>query len=135
MQVPKRDKIKFVFEVENCGFASLFQEAQLFLIQENEKERKEMLLSEEVQKWHGGSTYKVDTETGAMKGNIFLQIRRKKDGKIISFANKNSADCTVYKARKSSVGTVRTESCFIMGSQVFRQKRWHSLRNRRLQNE
>ena len=27
-----------------------------------------------------------------MKGNIFLQIRRKKDGKIISFANKNSAD-------------------------------------------
>ena len=92
MQVPKRDKIKFVFEVENCGFASLFQEAQLFLIQENEKERKEMLLSEEVQKWHGGSTYKVETETGAMKGNIFLQIRRKKDGKIISFANKNSAD-------------------------------------------
>ena len=74
MQVPKRDKIKFVFEVENCGFASLFQEAQLFLIQENE------------------STYKVETETGAMKGNIFLQIRRKKDGKIISFANKNSAD-------------------------------------------
>ena len=62
------------------------------MIQENEKERKEMLLSEEVQKWHGGSTYKVDTETGAMKGNIFLQIRRKKDGKIISFANKNSAD-------------------------------------------
>ena len=92
MLVPKRDKIKFVFEVENCGFASLFQEAQLFLIQENEKERKEMLLSEEVQKWHGGSTYKVETETGAMKGNIFLQIRRKKDGKIISFANKNSAD-------------------------------------------
>ena len=92
MLVPKRDKIKFIFEVENCGFASLFQEAQLFLIQENEKERKEMLLSEEVQKWHGGSTYKVETETGAMKGNIFLQIRRKKDGKIISFANKNSAD-------------------------------------------
>ena len=51
-----------------------------------------MLLSEEVQKWHGGSTYIVETETGAMKGNIFLQIRRKKDGKIISFANKNSAD-------------------------------------------
>ena len=92
MLVPKRDKIKFIFEVENCGFASMFQEAQLFLIQENEKERKEMLLSEEVQKWHGGSTYKVETETGAMKGNIFLQIRRKKDGKIISFANKNSAD-------------------------------------------
>ena len=40
MQVPKRDKIKFVFEVENCGFASLFQEAQLFLIQENEKKEK-----------------------------------------------------------------------------------------------
>lgn len=40
-----------------------------------------MLLSEEVQKWHGGSTYKVETETGAMKGNIFLQIRRKKTEK------------------------------------------------------
>ena len=45
MLVPKRDKIKFIFEVENCGFASLFQEAQLFLIQENEKERKEMCRS------------------------------------------------------------------------------------------
>lgn len=92
MQVTKRDKIKFVFEVKNCGFASLFQEAQLFLILESGKERKEILLSEEVQKWQGGSTYKVETEIGAMKGNVFLQIRRKKDGKVISFANKNSAD-------------------------------------------
>lgn len=107
MQVPKRDKIKFVFEVENCGFASLFQEAQLFLIQENEKERKEMLLSEEVQKWHGGSTYKVETETGARNGNIFLQIQQKKERKNhFNFANKNSADrlligsLHVYKARK-----------------------------------
>ena len=72
-----------MIEIENTGFGKMFQETELFLTVENENEMREI---------QAGSRKCGKAVIDLMEGRIFLKLQRKKDGRIIHFANKYSAD-------------------------------------------
>lgn len=85
-------KLQISITLTNRGFGSLLQGADLVLIIENEKQRKEYLIPCNVEQWQGGNTGIVETVIDFMEGNLFLELRRRRDKRPIQFANKNKTD-------------------------------------------
>ena len=83
------------FEIENTGFGRVFQETELFLIMKNRNETREVPISMDMRKIQAGTRICGKTVIKLMEGRVSLKLQRKKDGRIIHFANKNSTD-TLY---------------------------------------
>ena len=81
-------KLKMTVEIENCGFGRFCQETELWLIIQNETERKELLTGSNLQDWGSGERRKLVCAVPGIKGEIYLQACRKKDKAMIRFANK-----------------------------------------------
>lgn len=92
MKPLRRGKAEFVIEIENTGFGSLSQEAELFLTIENGTEIKTVPVSMNVREIRAESRKYGKAVIDLTEGRVFLKLQRKKDGRIIHFANKNSAD-------------------------------------------
>ena len=83
-------KAEFTIEIENIGFAKMFQDAELFLVIENENEWKENVVSIDLREISPGTIASGKAVAELTHGKVFLQARRKSDGQSIRFANKNS---------------------------------------------
>lgn len=83
-------KAEFTIEIENTGFGRLFQEAELFLMIENENERKEVPVSMDLREILPGTVLCGKAVTEPVHGNVFLKAWRKLDRRNIYFSNKNS---------------------------------------------
>lgn len=76
-------------------FGRVFQETELFLIMKNRNETREVPISMDMRKIQAGTRICGKTVIKLMEGRVSLKLQRKKDGRIIHFANKNSTD-TLY---------------------------------------
>ena len=88
-------KAEFTIEIENTGFGKMFQDAELFLLIENENEREEAVVSIDLREISPGTVASGKAVIEFFCGKVFLKVRRKSDGRSIRFANiinKNSAD-------------------------------------------
>lgn len=112
-------KWELELEIENTGFAVPFQELELFLVLEMEDGTREVPVGFDARACYPGerkkivqrfrmdcvnqmkekNTAKQGTQiaemilrTGARESQIFLELRRKKDGQPVQFANEKSAD-------------------------------------------
>ena len=82
------------FEIQNCGFGGFFfQEAELFLILKSGEKRETIPIPGDFSTWAGGEKKSLEIRIEPKIAELFLELRRKKDGKIIRFANEESADC------------------------------------------
>ena len=88
----RRGRAEFMFEIENTGFG---RETELFLIMKNRNETREVPISMDMRKIQAGTRICGKTVIKLMEGRVSLKLQRKKDGRIIHFANKNSTD-TLY---------------------------------------
>ena len=87
-----RGKAEFTIEIENTGFGKLFQDAELFLMIENEDQQKEVSVSMDLRKILPGTVLCGKAVTEPAHGKVFLKVRRRSDGRIIRFVNRGSAD-------------------------------------------
>lgn len=75
-------------EIENVGFASLYQEAEVFL---ECVEKAEILSSEQIdcdmRKWEAGRMQKISCAINIQDCSLYLYARRKWDNRCIRFAN------------------------------------------------
>lgn len=85
-------KLQISITLANRGFGSLLQGADLLLIVEHDKQRKEYLMPCNMEQWQGGHTETVETVIDFMEGNLFLELRRKQDQRVIQFANQKNTD-------------------------------------------
>ena len=112
-------ELELELEIENTGFAAPFQEMELFLVVEAEDGTQEVPVEFDVRQCVPGEKKRIvqrfrtgcinrkkkkDTakrgsqieemilQTGAVEGQIFLELRRKKDGRPVQFGNEKSAD-------------------------------------------
>lgn len=85
-------KLRFLFEIENCGFGGFFQEAELFLILKAGEKSEKFPIPVDFSAWTGGEKRKLELRFEPQEAEIFLELRRKKDGAFIRFANEESAD-------------------------------------------
>ena len=92
MRILRLGRVEITIEIENAGFGRLFQEAELILIIENKKGRKELPVLTDVREIHSGCTCRGKIVTKVIEGKVFLKLQRKADKRCIQFANKNSAD-------------------------------------------
>lgn len=92
MKPLRRGKAEFIIEIENTGFGKVFQETELFLTVENENEVRTASVSMDMREIPAGTRKCGKAVIDLMEGRVFLKLQRKKDGRIIHFANKYSAD-------------------------------------------
>lgn len=94
IQLRRFRKMKFVITVENMGFGSLSQDAELLLIIQKEKEAKprEYLFSCDIRKWQGGICTEVEVTTEAEEAKVYIRMQRKKDKRTIYFAGQKNTD-------------------------------------------
>lgn len=84
--------------IENCGFSGLFEEADCFLLIENASGKITQIHADtDVRRWESAKrmTLQVqlplsETERGERK--LFFLMKRKRDGRIIRFANQDAED-------------------------------------------
>lgn len=88
----KRTKIILTGIIQNKGFASLMQETELIISVENTKEKKERKINIDLRKIRSGEKGIFTIEVEAEEGKIFLKMQRKRDQRIIFFANEDAAD-------------------------------------------
>ena len=79
-------------EIENTGFGKLFQDAELFLMIENEHQQKEVPVSMDLRKILPGTVLRGKAVTEPARGKVFLKARRRSDRRSIRFVNRCSAD-------------------------------------------
>ena len=85
-------KAEFTIEIENTGFGKLFQDAELFLMIENEDQQKEVPVSMDLRKILPGTVLCGKAVTEPAHGKVLLKARRRSDGRSIRFVNRGSAD-------------------------------------------
>ena len=85
-------KAEFTIEIENTGFGKLFQDAELFLMIENEHQQKEVPVSMDLRKILPGTVLRGKAVTEPARGKVFLKARRRSDRRSIRFVNRCSAD-------------------------------------------
>ena len=86
-------RLRFLLEIQNCGFGGFFQEAELFLILKSGEKRETIPIPGDFSTGAGGEKKSLEIRIEPQIAELFLELRRKKDGKIIRFANEESADC------------------------------------------
>ena len=77
-------------QIENVGFANLYQEAELHLICEDEQEHQyERKLDVDMRTWNSMSVHTVTTHIRKLNCRIYLTAIQKYDGRRIYFANEH----------------------------------------------
>lgn len=94
----KEREISLQITVENCGFASLAQEAECILTVEGEQgDISSQILPVDARRWRSGQRTQIEAalqRSGGRAGiqRLYLELRRKSDGKVIRFANQGAPD-------------------------------------------
>ena len=89
----------FQITIENIGFANLYQEAELFLINGD----KVIPLDEDMRTWNSGCIKQIYCDKPMNEGKVFLGAKRKFDGRIIYFANEADSAGRVLLGELSSL--------------------------------
>ena len=90
--------------VENTGFGSLCQEAEVFLILEGQDgQRRELPLHADPRRWEPGTTAVISADTaGPATATVYLSVRRRADGGVVRFANQGQREGAVSLGTLSS---------------------------------
>ena len=103
----RRGKTEFTIVIENVGFGKLFQETELLLTVEKKTEVQVLINMEAI---YAGTICQGKAVIDSTEGKVFLKLQRKKDGRAIRFANKNSTDCLylgyLYNKKQLPEGSV-----------------------------
>ena len=82
------DFCQLALSVENTGFSGFYQEAEVFLILEEETGRESrFLMSWDIRAWKSGQTVSLTGRIPCRPGKVWLYARRKWDRATIRFAN------------------------------------------------
>lgn len=86
---PKRKEMKLQLEVENIGFARMYEEAELLLEYEDLNGNTEIWKIEtDVRNWNPGERVCLSQSLISGAGKYFLSMRRCHDGRRVYFANR-----------------------------------------------
>ena len=89
-------RIRLEIEMENTGFGTPFQEMECFLtVQPEGKSRgtaRRYPIALDARTCYPGEKRKAAVQFTPQEGNVYLELRRKKDGRRIHFANEKSGD-------------------------------------------
>lgn len=86
---PKRKEMKLQLEIENIGFARMYEEAQLLLEYEDLDGNTEFLRIEtDVRNWNPGERVCLSQRLISGPGKYFLSMHRCHDGRTVYFANR-----------------------------------------------
>lgn len=93
----KQEKNGLQIRIENVGFANLYEEAKLcLLIRSPEGKQTTKRIAADPRDWTSGqiAVVRLSVEvTSAGCHELYLQLRREKDGEIIRFANEGAQTC------------------------------------------
>ncbi len=84
--------------IENCGFAGLFEDADCFLITEDaDGNLKSRPIEADARKWKRGEKSLIYIPCSGQRtwepgSRIYLQLKRKRDGRVLEFANQGAED-------------------------------------------
>ncbi len=91
--IERSEKARVSVMIENTGFASFYQEAEVLLSWEEENgESGEKILPVDIRSWNSSAVQKVTFSVEPKNCHLYLSIRRKTDGRKIFFANRNSRE-------------------------------------------
>lgn len=86
---PKRKELKLQLEIENIGFARMYEEAELLLEYKDPDGNTEIWKIEtDVRTWNPGERVFLSQSLMSGAGKYFLLMRRCHDGKAVYFANR-----------------------------------------------
>lgn len=106
-----RDFAAVEIVVENCGFANLYEEAELILLCEKTSREEseggqgmsksefqcgEILLPVDMRKWNPQKQYAILWHLKVFEGRLYLAARRKKDGAVLRFANNSDQKDKIF---------------------------------------
>lgn len=86
-------KFRLEIEIENTGFAAPFQEMELLLVLQSEDKVWEYPVEFDAKRCCSGEKNKIIQYFCPRESQVFLKLRRKKDGRPVRFANRTKADC------------------------------------------
>lgn len=92
IQILRSRKLRFMITIENSGFGSLCQEAELFLTVQSQKESREYHIPYDIRQLAGEETVTAEVTVKAMEAKVYLRVQRKKDKRTIYFADQKNAD-------------------------------------------
>jgi hypothetical protein len=101
-------------EIENVGFANIHEEAWVYLLLRFPKEERKIFLDTDVRMWDSGKFTILEKDMPPLEGGVYqlyLGMNRKKDGRVIYFANEGATD-SVYLGRL----TIAREGEDVLGS-------------------
>ena len=87
------DRIRIT--VENCGFAGICEEADCLLTAEDGEGHSSINVDTDARQWECGRQTIIDAavprkESGADRYMLYLELKRKRDGRTIRFANRGN---------------------------------------------
>ena len=83
--------------IENTGFASLYQEAELYLeCEDQEGNKKRIGIDCDMRLWESGGIYQIESMVEVEKGELYLSAGLKRNGRSIYFANQSDEAGRVY---------------------------------------
>lgn len=87
-------------EVENTGFAALYQEAELILnIEKADGTREKIDIGFDLRALTGGTRQRIRVDVLPEEGRFYLEAKRKKDGRTLFFANEAEKTGNVFLGR------------------------------------
>jgi hypothetical protein len=101
----KKDR-RLVLEIENVGFANIHEEAWVYLLLRFPREERKIFIETDVRMWDSGRITAISKEIPPLAGGeylLYLGMNRKKDGRIIYFANEGATD-SLYLGRLTVIG-------------------------------
>lgn len=84
--------------VENLGFACLTEEADCFVLLEGQDRLYRRLVDTDARRWESGKRTRIEAvlpetwEGQPDRVRCLLELRRKRDGRLLRFANKGAGD-------------------------------------------
>lgn len=83
--------LRMHINIENLGFANIYQEAQVYLFWKDEGGNSyQKLIETDMRNWNSGSTYSISTDIEKKNASYFLGAYRKRDNRKIYFANQSN---------------------------------------------
>jgi hypothetical protein len=89
---------RMLLEIENVGFANIHEEAWVYLLLRFPKEERKIFLETDVRMWDSGKITVIEKEIPPLNSGeylLYLGMNRKKDGRVIYFANEGATDCVL----------------------------------------
>lgn len=98
----KRKTFLLQIEMQNSGFAGFYQEAELFFeLKSTDGETDRIKSDVDIRTLGSGAKQWISAGFSLKEGELYLSVRRKKDGKIICFANNAEETGRVFLGRIS----------------------------------